>query len=54
MSYIYCPSKEDLGAASQTKRPTSVVVVRKLRLVGHAMPTVAPSVWPAHPTLWVS
>lgn len=26
--YIYVPSKEDLGAASQTKRPTSIVMVK--------------------------
>merc|ERR1711935_374377 len=25
--YIYVPSKEELGAASQTKRPTSIVLV---------------------------
>jgi H/ACA ribonucleoprotein complex subunit 2 len=25
--YVYVPSKEDLGAASQTKRPTSIVMV---------------------------
>ena len=27
--YIYVPSKEDLGLASLTKRPTSIVLVRK-------------------------
>ena len=27
--YCYVPSKEDLGAAGQTKRPTSIVLVRK-------------------------
>lgn len=26
--YIYVPSKEDLGSASQTKRPTSIVMVK--------------------------
>ena len=25
--YVYVPSKEELGAASQTKRPTSIVLV---------------------------
>ena len=25
--YVYVPSKEDLGEASQTKRPTSIVLV---------------------------
>lgn len=27
IAYIYVPSKEELGAASQTKRPTSIVLV---------------------------
>ena len=27
VAYIYVPSKEELGAASQTKRPTSIVMV---------------------------
>mmetsp|Transcript_62166 Transcript_62166/g.178849 ORF Transcript_62166/g.178849 Transcript_62166/m.178849 type:complete len:150 (-) Transcript_62166:83-532(-) len=27
--YIFVPSKQDLGAAASTKRPTSVVLVRK-------------------------
>ena len=27
VSYVYVPSKEDLGEASQTKRPTSIVLV---------------------------
>ena len=27
--YVYVPSKEDLGLASMTKRPTSIVLVRK-------------------------
>eukprot|EP00118_Oscarella_pearsei_P025091 m.307488 g.307488 ORF g.307488 m.307488 type:complete len:155 (+) comp42347_c0_seq1:291-755(+) len=27
--YIYIPAREDLGAASQTKRPTSIVLVKK-------------------------
>lgn len=27
IGYVYVPSKEDLGAASQTKRPTSIVLV---------------------------
>lgn len=27
ISYIYVPSKEELGAASQTKRPTSCVLI---------------------------
>ncbi len=27
IAYVYVPSKEDLGAASQTKRPTSIVLV---------------------------
>ncbi|KAJ1629292.1 50S ribosomal protein L30e-like protein [Pavlovales sp. CCMP2436] len=26
--YIYVPSKEELGAASQTKRPTSIVMIK--------------------------
>jgi len=28
VAYIYVPSKEDLGAASLTKRPTSIVLVQ--------------------------
>ena len=28
VTYVYVPSKEELGAASQTKRPTSVVLVK--------------------------
>ena len=27
MPYCYVPSKEDLGTASQTKRPTSIVMM---------------------------
>ena len=27
MPYVYVPSKEDLGTASQTKRPTSIVMM---------------------------
>ena len=27
MPYVYVPSKEELGAASLTKRPTSIVLV---------------------------
>ena len=27
MAYVYVPSKEELGAASLTKRPTSIVMV---------------------------
>ena len=27
VTYIYVPSKEDLGAASQTKRPTSILML---------------------------
>ena len=27
IQYVYVPSKEDLGAASQTKRPTSIVLI---------------------------
>ena len=27
IAYIYVPSKEELGAASQTKRPTSCVLI---------------------------
>ena len=29
IAYIYVPSKEDLGLASLTKRPTSIVLVKK-------------------------
>jgi H/ACA ribonucleoprotein complex subunit 2 len=29
VAYVYVPSKEELGAASQTKRPTSIVLVTK-------------------------
>eukprot|EP00049_Salpingoeca_infusionum_P026086 m.23604 g.23604 ORF g.23604 m.23604 type:complete len:244 (-) comp8520_c0_seq1:1893-2624(-) len=32
--YCYVPSKEDLGAAGQTKRPTSIVLVQKGSLEG--------------------
>jgi H/ACA ribonucleoprotein complex subunit 2 len=28
VAYVYVPSKEELGAASQTKRPTSIVLVK--------------------------
>jgi H/ACA ribonucleoprotein complex subunit 2 len=32
--YIYVPSKQDLGAAASTKRPTSVVLVRDPETAG--------------------
>lgn len=27
--YVYVPSKQDLGAAGQTKRPTSIILIKK-------------------------
>ncbi|EGD78952.1 H/ACA ribonucleoprotein complex subunit 2 [Salpingoeca rosetta] len=33
--YCYIPSKKDLGAAGQTKRPTSVVLVKKGDIDGY-------------------
>jgi len=33
--YCYVPSKQDLGAAGQTKRPTSIILIKKSDIEGY-------------------
>ena len=36
VAYVYVPSKEELGLASQTKRPTSIVFVKNIPSIAEA------------------
>eukprot|EP00039_Didymoeca_costata_P014517 m.235264 g.235264 ORF g.235264 m.235264 type:complete len:150 (-) comp16042_c0_seq1:1519-1968(-) len=33
--YVFVPSKQDLGAAGQTKRPTSIILIKKSDIEGY-------------------